>query len=97
MGDGASMSIFEVIMLVCFGFAWPLNINKSIKAKSAKGKSLWFLIVVLIGYIAGIIHKILYSNDIVMVLYIINFIMVFIDTLLYFRNRKLDRLSEKQG
>ncbi len=90
------MSIFEGIMLVCFGFAWPLNIYKSLKTKSAKGKSLSFLIVVLIGYISGIIHKILYSNDIVMILYIINLCMVMIDTLLYFRNLKLDRLAEKQ-
>lgn len=89
------MSIFEVIMLVCFGFAWPINIYKSIRARTAKGKSVLFLIAVIVGYISGIIHKILYSNDIVMVLYIINLCMVAVDMLLYFRNRRLDKLSEK--
>ena len=85
------MSIFEAIMLICFGAAWPLNIYKSIKTRSAVGKSVFFLLVVMLGYVAGITHKLLYSRDIVMVLYIINLIMVFIDVLLYIRNKKLDR------
>lgn len=85
------MSIFEIGMLVCFGAAWPLNIWKSLKSRTAAGKSLIFQWVVLIGYISGITHKLLYSMDIVLVLYMINFIMVFIDTLLICRNRRLDR------
>lgn len=84
------MSIFEVGMLVSFGAAWPLNIYKSIKTRSATGKSVSFLLVVLTGYVCGIIHKLVYSRDIVLSLYIINFIMVLIDTALYFRNKKFD-------
>ena len=84
------MSIFEAGMLISFGAAWPLNIYKSIKTRSAVGKSVLFLIVVFIGYVCGIIHKILYSRDIVLSLYIINITMVFIDILLYFRNKKYD-------
>ena len=84
------MSIFEAGMLISFGAAWPLNIYKSIKTRSAVGKSVLFLIVVFIGYICGIIHKILHSRDIVLSLYIINITMVFIDILLYFRNKKYD-------
>lgn len=89
------MSIFEAIMLVCFGAAWPLSIYKSFKTRSAVGKSVIFLFVVMIGYISGIIHKILFSNDFVMYLYIINLIMVAIDAVLYFRNRKLDKEREE--
>ncbi|MBR5284601.1 MAG: hypothetical protein IKU27_06105 [Clostridia bacterium] len=85
------MSIFEAGMLICFGAAWPMNIAKSIKTKSTKGKSLPFLLTILVGYISGITHKILHSQDIVMVLYIINFIMVSIDTGLYFYNKKQGR------
>lgn len=85
------MSIFEAGMLLCFGAAWPMNIAKSLKTKSTKGKSLSFLLTIMIGYISGITHKILYSQDIVMVLYIINFIMVSIDTGLYFYNKKQGR------
>ncbi len=85
------MSIFEVIMLVCFGAAWPVSIRKSYKSKSTGGKSLIFLVVVFTGYIAGIIHKILNSPDGVICLYILNSIMVFIDILLYLRNTKIEK------
>lgn len=88
------MSVYEAIMLICFGAAWPFNIYKSIKTKSAIGKSFPFLLVLLTGYIFGIIHKIMYSQDIVMGLYILNFIMVSIDSLLYFRNKQLDKKNE---
>ena len=89
------MSIFEIGMLLCFGFAWPSNIYKSLKSRTAAGRSLTFQWASLIGYIGGIPHKILYSNDIVLYLYILNFVMVSIDTGLYFRNRRLDREREK--
>lgn len=85
------MSIFEAGMLICFGAAWPMNIAKSIKTKSTKGKSLSFLLTIMVGYISGITHKILYSQDIVMVLYIINLVMVSIDTGLYFYNKSQGR------
>ena len=89
------MSIFEIGMLVAFGLAWPSNIYKSLKSRTAAGRSLTFQWAILIGYICGITHKILYSNDIVLYLYILNFVMVSIDTGLYFRNRRLDREREK--
>jgi len=88
------MSIFEIGMLICFGVAWPSNIYKSLKSRTAAGRSLTFQWAVLVGYICGIIHKILYSNDIVLYLYIINFVMISIDTALYFRNRRLDRIRD---
>jgi len=82
------MSVFEILMLVCFGAAWPTSIYKSWKSGSNSGKSLYFLSIVLVGYGSGILHKILYSPDIVIFLYILNFIMVSTDILLYFRNKK---------
>lgn len=89
------MSIFELGMLVCFGISWPVNVIKSIKSKTAKGKSFPFLVAIFIGYISGIIHKLLYSLDFVLYIYIFNFIMVSLDIVLYFINRKRDmqRLS----
>ncbi len=83
------MSIFEIGMLICFGFAWPTAIHKSIKSKSIEGKSLLFIYVVLLGYIFGIIHKFTNSFDFVVVLYIINLLMVFTDLMLYYKNKKL--------
>lgn len=88
------MSIFEVIMLFCFGFSWPFSIYKSWKSKQVGSKSLIFLILVIIGYIAGIIHKLLYSRDYVIILYGVNAMMVFIDMLLYFRNKRLAALKQ---
>ena len=85
------MSIFEIGMLVGFGFAWPSNIYKSIKSRTAAGRSIMFQFAVLAGYVCGIIHKILYSNDFVLYLYILNVTMVGVDTILCLRNRRLDR------
>jgi hypothetical protein len=47
-----------------------------------------FLFIVLVGYGSGILHKILYSPDVVIVLHILNFIIISTDILLYFRNKK---------
>lgn len=78
------MSIFETGMLVCFGLSWPISIRKSIKSKDITGKSRLFLIIVIFGYISGIIHKIIYSRDSVIFLYALNLIMVAIDLYLCF-------------
>ena len=86
------MSIFEIIMLVCFGAAWPFSIYRSYRSKSNSGKSVVFLFVVLAGYIAGILHKILFNYDLVIILYSINAVMVSADILLYFRNRRYNEM-----
>lgn len=77
-------------MLICFGAAWPVSILKSWTARSNNGKSLFFLIIVLIGYIAGILHKIFYLSDAVIILYFINFTMITIDIIIYFRNERIE-------
>jgi hypothetical protein len=87
------MSIFEAVMLICFGVAWPVSIYKSWKSRTCAGKSVVFLYIVVVGYTAGITHKILYSPDWVIALYILNGLMVIIDILLYYRNLWLSRSS----
>ena len=84
------MSIFEAIMLTCFGAAWPFSIYKSYTSRSNEGKSLFFLLVVLIGYSSGILHKLIYNFDSVIYLYILNFCLVVTDTILYFRNKRIN-------
>lgn len=49
--------ILEIIMIVSFGASWPMNVIKSYKARTAKGKSLAFLLLIFFGYIAGIASK----------------------------------------
>lgn len=84
------MSIYEIIMLICFGAAWPFSIYKSLKSKSTKGKSSLFMLVLIIGYIFGILNKLLVRYDYVIYLYIINTIMVSIDLILFYKNRTLE-------
>lgn len=91
------MSVFEAIMLLCFGAAWPFSIARSVRSRSTHGKSLVFLLILIVGYISGIINKILYSNDIVLYLYILNLAMVSTDALLWVRNRRIERRAEKSG
>ena len=87
-----NFSVFEIGMLVCFGISWPVSIYQSLKSKSTKGKSIFFLFAIQFGYIFGIVHKIIHSRDIVMVLYIVNFIMISADILIYFINRRRENL-----
>ena len=94
--------ICEMLMMISFGASWPLNVMKSYKARTTKGKSLGFLCLILLGYIVGITGKLvnenymssIASNWYVLFFYILNFIMVFVDFLLYFRNKKLDKKNE---
>ncbi|MDZ7316556.1 MAG: hypothetical protein ONA69_08795 [candidate division KSB1 bacterium] len=87
------MSIFEIIMLLCFGLAWPFSIYKTYTARRNEGKSVIFLYAVLVGYASGVIHKLLYSLDAVIALYSLNGFMVLIDILLYHRNERLQKNS----
>ncbi|MBO4979776.1 MAG: hypothetical protein J6D16_05150 [Clostridia bacterium] len=94
--------ILEVIMIVSFGASWPLNVLKSYRARTAKGKSLAFLLLILFGYVAGIASK--FMNEAymaafaqkwyVLFFYCLNFIMVAIDLALYIRNCKLDKQNQ---
>ncbi len=90
--------LFEIFMVCLFGASWPMNVIKSYKTRTAKGKSLLFLMFIFIGYIFGIASKLIAPSYkwYVLMFYIINITMVGVDILLYFRNRRLDKLSEGQ-
>ncbi|MBQ6550506.1 MAG: hypothetical protein IJL78_03770 [Lachnospiraceae bacterium] len=91
--------ILETLMLVAFGISWPINAVKSYRARSTKGKSLTFLILIFSGYICGIISKLInpaYMSSLstkwyVLAVYIFNFVWVGTDLCLYFRNRKIEK------
>lgn len=88
------MGIFEFLMLFCFGFSWPFSIVKSVRSRSAKGKSLMFMVLIEFGYIFGITHKILCDCNWVIWMYVTLFLVVMIDIVLYFRNRSLERRDD---
>jgi hypothetical protein len=83
------LSPFEIIMLVCFGAAWPFSIYRSWTSRSIAGKSLGFLCIVLVGYLSGIVHKVIFNYDGVIFLYALNALFVSVDIVLYMRNRSL--------
>jgi len=85
------MSLFEALMIFCFGVSWPVSIWKSLRAPSVEGKSCLFLGIIILGYLAGIIHKCLYSLDWILALYVINLLMVAADlTIVIVRRREKD-------
>lgn len=88
--------ILETIMLICFGFSWPANVIKNVQARSAKNMSLPFILLIISGYIAGILAKILsHQINYVLIVYILNLLIVSVNVFIYFRNKKIDACSEK--
>lgn len=82
------MSIFEIGMLICFGASWPFSLAKTWTTKSCKGKSFVFLWLIIIGYVCGILHKILFHYDLVIWLYVLNLVLVGGDLFLCYIYRK---------
>lgn len=97
--------LFEALTIFCFGLSWPISIRKSIVSRTAKGKSLFFEVFLLIGYAFGIARKIIqvaaventsgFLFYLSFFFYILNFIEISIDVALYFRNKKLDEMADK--
>ena len=90
--------ILEIVMLICFGISWPINLRKAYINKSTKGISLFFYLAILIGYIAGIISKFLNEAYMasfstkwyVLIFYFVNLIVVSLNILVYFRNKRIE-------
>lgn len=106
------VDLFEALTIFCFGLSWPISIRKSLISRTAKGKSLFFEVFLLIGYAFGIIRKIIqvsvlgvtFDSTFGMVVfylgfffYCFNFVCIFIDVCLYFRNTKLDKEREARA
>lgn len=92
--------IFELLMIVCFGVSWPLNIIKAWRARTAKGSSVQFYFLILVGYLFGIASKVIKlragvsTPGYVWFFYILNSVIVTTGILVWFRNRRLDRMAE---
>ena len=87
--------IFETIMLICFGLSWPINVVKAYQARTAKSTSLPFILLILVGYIAGIIAKIItHQINYVFLVYLLNLAIVMVNVVVYFRNVALDKKTE---
>ena len=89
-------SILEATMLVCFGLSWPINTMKAYRARSAKNMSLPFILMIITGYVAGISAKLLTNQtNYVLAVYFINLVVVSINLMVYFRNKRLDMVERE--
>ena len=88
-------SIFEIGMLMCFGFSWPFAVIKTYKTKNVEGKSILFLSFIFIGYILGTFHKLFFNYDQVIYLYILYGLFVFTEIMMYFNYKKSNKLLKK--
>lgn len=88
--------ILEILMLICFGCSWPVNVIKSYKMRTTKGKSPLFLFFICVGYVCGIACKLLSPSFkwYVLFFYVLNLTMVLADVALYIRNYYLDKRAE---
>jgi len=88
--------IFEIIMLACFGMSWPISVYKSFTSHSTKGKSVVFIIAIIVGYLSGIAGKLISGQiNYVLILYLVNLCMVSLDLVLYYVNKKSELLQSK--
>lgn len=86
--------LLETVMLICFGFSWPVSVLKNLRAKTAKSMSLGFILLIILGYIAGISSKIIMHNiSYVLIAYVLNLLMVSVNLVIYFVNLKYDKQS----
>jgi len=88
----------EIAMLCLFGCSWPFNIAKALRTRTAKGKSVVFEVLVIVGYLIGLFGK-LYAYRQTGTLaysvwfYIADILMVSVDLVLYCVNARRDRLA----
>ena len=94
--------ILETVMLICFGFSWPINLVKNYRLRSAKSMSLPFLLLIWFGYVAGVTAKLIALFDpsladpkwYLLAIYILNLGMMCANLAVYFRNAHLDKMAE---
>ena len=88
-------AIFETVMLVCFGLSWPINVVKAYKSQTTKGTSLPFIFLIITGYVAGIIAKVIAGQtNYVLIVYVINLVIVLLTVVVYARNYQLDKRNQ---
>ena len=96
-------SYMEMLMVICFGISWPLNIIKAWRSRSTQGISIMFYSFILAGYISALTGKLflIYFNApapwyetvhwYVLLFYMLNTLMVSSGVVIYFRNKTIER------
>ena len=88
--------ILETLMILSFGISWPINLSKAIRSRSTGGKSIMFDYFIGFGYVCGIVSKALLHNfNLAFWFYFPNLVMVTLDIILYYSNKKLEESAKK--
>ena len=91
-------NFLEAMMLLCFGFSWPISLVNNYRTRTARGMSLPFILLIMFGYVCGLTGKLIAHNiSYVLVVYIFNLCMVSLNLVVYFRNRRLDRKRAQES
>ena len=89
---------FEMLFLICFAVSWPSSIVMSVRSRTAKGKSLVFLLFAFGGYLCGITSKLVDAQlSYTLFFYIFNCCLVGADLVLYVVNRRRDKRADEQA
>lgn len=89
--------ILEAVMLICFGVSWPVSLVKNIRAKTAKATSVWFILLILMGYVAGITAKLVsHATGYILAVYFFNLAVVSCNLIVWFCNHARDRMESKK-
>ena len=102
--------VCEIVMLICFSIAWLVSLVKSWRSKSAKGKSILFLLLVFAAYTFGMIRKVLQYKesqaagtalDLLFYLawfsYGINLLLILADLVVWVRNLVYDKRGDSKA
>ncbi|MFP4106621.1 MAG: hypothetical protein ACLFVU_11100 [Phycisphaerae bacterium] len=95
--------ILESAMLIAFGVSWPISILKSVRSKRVEGKSIWFLVMICLGYVCGVGSKLFRAHangtppEPTTALYALNGTLVFIDILLWLKYSRAAREAAQQS
>ena len=86
-------SLFETLMIVCFGLSWPLSIVRTLRTKSTKGKSPFFMAFIAFGYVCGIVAKLMtHTYNLAFWFYFPYVLMVSTELVLYFHYRHVEHI-----
>ena len=90
-------NLLETMMLLCFGFSWPISVVHNYRSRTTMGMSLPFILLIMFGYVCGIAGKIMtHRINYVLIVYFFNLFAVSTNLLIYFRNRRFDRQRQQE-
>ena len=90
--------LFKFLWYCALEYLGQYRFINQLNQRLQKGKSLLFIFMIWIGYVFGIVSKVLSGSiNYVLFFYVLNITIVSIDIIVFFRNSKLDRERQLRG